>query len=440
MDLQQSDKAVSSWKEIANYFGVTIRTVQIWELERGLPIHRLPGGKGRVFAYVRELDAWANGESGRDPVEVEVERNASVAEPPWTRWLIAAVIVVALAAGGFAVSRFFSPEQRIPSTWVLRGRTLEVRNAKGVVAWRHEFPEVPVHVWEASDGVAAFPLTEPRVSDFDGDGKRETLFTYLGDSRVHPEPELYCFESNGSVRWKFKPGRTVMTRIDSFPPPFNIKVVLPVPPVAGKEPSLIVIGCHTVYYPSVVAALNPRGQVVHEYWHSGHIPHALIADLDDSGRQLLYLHAVHNASKSTELIVLDPGSFAGAARESNPDFQLLDMGQPVEVARIILPASDYARQRGEGPSPGGFRLVRGQLFVTATQDRIRELEADAPGVFYGFGPRLVLFRIAHTWNFKAYLSDRIRNGTLKPFDLDADLERMKKFEVVTPWLEASTGN
>ena len=43
---------LDSWKEIAAYLGRGIRTVQRWEAEEGLPVHRLPHGKaGSVFAY-----------------------------------------------------------------------------------------------------------------------------------------------------------------------------------------------------------------------------------------------------------------------------------------------------------------------------------------------------------------------------------------------------
>lgn len=49
---------LDSWKEIAAFFGRDERTVNRWEKERGLPVHRLPGSKGRVYAYADELSAW----------------------------------------------------------------------------------------------------------------------------------------------------------------------------------------------------------------------------------------------------------------------------------------------------------------------------------------------------------------------------------------------
>ena len=50
---------LNSWKEIANYLGKGIRTVQRYELELRLPIRR-PAGKPRasVIATTAELDAW----------------------------------------------------------------------------------------------------------------------------------------------------------------------------------------------------------------------------------------------------------------------------------------------------------------------------------------------------------------------------------------------
>jgi hypothetical protein len=49
---------LDSWKEIAAFLGRDERTVNRWEKELGLPVHRLPGTKGRGYAYTEELSAW----------------------------------------------------------------------------------------------------------------------------------------------------------------------------------------------------------------------------------------------------------------------------------------------------------------------------------------------------------------------------------------------
>ncbi len=50
---------LESWKEIASYLKRDKRTVQRWEKEYGLPVHRLQLNTGStVYAYPAELDAW----------------------------------------------------------------------------------------------------------------------------------------------------------------------------------------------------------------------------------------------------------------------------------------------------------------------------------------------------------------------------------------------
>lgn len=56
---QPESERLDSWKEIAAYLGRDLRTLRRWEEEKGLPIHRVPGGERRaVFAFRAEIDAW----------------------------------------------------------------------------------------------------------------------------------------------------------------------------------------------------------------------------------------------------------------------------------------------------------------------------------------------------------------------------------------------
>jgi hypothetical protein len=57
--LAQQQRLLSSWKEIAQYFGRGVRTVQRWETTLGLPVRR-PHGRSRsaVMAIAGELDEW----------------------------------------------------------------------------------------------------------------------------------------------------------------------------------------------------------------------------------------------------------------------------------------------------------------------------------------------------------------------------------------------
>jgi hypothetical protein len=52
------EHVLSSWKEIAAYFGKGVQTVQRYERKLGLPIRRPSGSCQSVFAYPSELKDW----------------------------------------------------------------------------------------------------------------------------------------------------------------------------------------------------------------------------------------------------------------------------------------------------------------------------------------------------------------------------------------------
>lgn len=86
MKLPAMSQRIDSWKGIAEYLHRGPRTVQRWEREEGLPVHRLQHEKlGSVYAYTGELDTWWN--SRRTRLENEQPqsdlRSASVAVLPF---------------------------------------------------------------------------------------------------------------------------------------------------------------------------------------------------------------------------------------------------------------------------------------------------------------------------------------------------------------------
>lgn len=70
---------LDGWKSIAAYLKRDRTTVIRWTRERGLPVHRLPGGQtGTVFALKHELDSWA----GVPGASFDFERPAPAGPPP----------------------------------------------------------------------------------------------------------------------------------------------------------------------------------------------------------------------------------------------------------------------------------------------------------------------------------------------------------------------
>src|SRR5665213_478370 len=99
---------LDSWKAIAAYLDRDERTVQRWERELGLPVRRVPGGRGRsVFAFSSEIDAWLEARQGQ---EIDVTEPTSAPAPAadvppprrsfarmWPAGVAAAMLVIASA-------------------------------------------------------------------------------------------------------------------------------------------------------------------------------------------------------------------------------------------------------------------------------------------------------------------------------------------------------
>jgi Tol biopolymer transport system component len=91
------DDRLDSWKEIATYLGRGVRTVQRWEREEGLPVHRLAHEKrGNVYARREELAAWWEGR--RRTLTVQPSDAAAADSQPGTPRLERVTLTSAMTA------------------------------------------------------------------------------------------------------------------------------------------------------------------------------------------------------------------------------------------------------------------------------------------------------------------------------------------------------
>ena len=115
---ESPERRLSSWKEIASFFGRDERTVRRWEKELALPVHRIPGGsKGRVFAFEHELRQWLlTSEAAREVAPTREEQPAGTSEhqkrsgffpnKKWVAVLATCVLLGAVFVAYHTVHRF----------------------------------------------------------------------------------------------------------------------------------------------------------------------------------------------------------------------------------------------------------------------------------------------------------------------------------------------
>ena len=113
-EISEGAGRLDSWKEIATYLGREVRTVQLWEKNEGLPIHRHQHARqGSVYAFKSELDAWRTGRKGIPdaPVLEAAPRRRPI-------MLIAGAFLI-LAAAGFLLWKNFQTKPPTVSSVVV---------------------------------------------------------------------------------------------------------------------------------------------------------------------------------------------------------------------------------------------------------------------------------------------------------------------------------
>src|SRR5262245_13101289 len=104
MAVSQMESRLHSWKEIASYLRRDVRTVQRWERQEGLPVHRHAHNKlSSVYAEKAELEAWLKNRNPQLEREDKVQENekATARVGGWHRWkLVGAAITVSVVVGG----------------------------------------------------------------------------------------------------------------------------------------------------------------------------------------------------------------------------------------------------------------------------------------------------------------------------------------------------
>lgn len=247
-------------------------------------------------------------------------------------------IVCAAAAFGivaFLAIRMLAADKR-PQSGRLDGTTLTILNAEGKELWNKNFPD---GFWRDYYDRRMAPGIWFR--DLEGDGHTDVLLLYHpAVSPISHSTTLICYSDRGKERWRWTPGRA-LPELEGSPPTF-LTVGLGILKSADGRPSRIVVSSyHQPFYPHQIAILDSNGKMLSEYWHSGHLDHLILADLDGDGRGQIVATGISNGYHQATLVVLDPDRVFGASAEpERPEIQLHGMGVAQERYRLLFHRSD----------------------------------------------------------------------------------------------------
>src|ERR1700678_1228685 len=215
---QTPDHRRDSWKEIAAFFGRDERTVRRWEKERGLPVHRMPGGgRSAVFAYTDELGDWLKGRSQEldaDDTVGEIDERA-IAERKFDERTPGAPPTIILGASSSTTtvtSAIKGPTAARVAAWIvplLLAAGLVTYFSTGLsgpqykaLASRHPANAEGHDLYLGPDSIAVLPFTNERGdanADYLSDGITESLIGNLAHV-----PQLKVRSRDSVFRYKGK--------------------------------------------------------------------------------------------------------------------------------------------------------------------------------------------------------------------------------------------
>jgi hypothetical protein len=375
----RSDRLVG-WKDISAYVGKAQRTVQRWEKDYQLPVHRLGREGGEiVFAFRAEIDTWlrghdavrarqSNGDGAHaadDPTPagaptLEGDRAASAAvvtrvpssalSPAkrtrrWSGWRVALgtlALVVAGGAGWWIVGRAVRASLPVsPADWQVRGSALSVVDAQGRLLWQKTFSPLETAAYERDLGSAAPPPVQ--IADLDGDGVSEVLFKRLAGPRSLRK--FHVFEADGRERFVRDVRATLQYGDVTYSSPWPALHVFLTPQPGGAS-ALWLVSTHGTDFPTLVEELAADGAPRSAYWSNGFV--ATLVETRLAGRDVILVGATNNDTRGASVAMFDRRDVNGSAPAANPHYRCgnCPAGEPLAffVFPRLCPAVSAGRQ------------------------------------------------------------------------------------------------
>jgi hypothetical protein len=406
---------LESWKEIADFFNVSVRTVQGWEIDKALPVQRKPGVRGRVWAEEADLRVWLAAQESATPPE------------PARRKLLPLVLVGSLVLIALLAFVALRRPASMPASVKTEGLSLIAFDDQGVELWRHRLPFEHQPIAQP----AAVEQLQPTFLDLTGDGKPEVLFPLRGNYQRGQNSLLFCFSHDGRLLWRFEPGSIMRTAKETHPRTYHLRAMAPISLKSGSPPHLALVSAQSPNFISQVALLDSEGHLVREYWHAGHFSSVGAKDLDGDGIPEIVLTGVSNGYKAATLVVLDPLKMSGASKEDSRDHQILGQGDPVERARLLFARTQANLVRQKYNFGHGILFAPDHMIVM-----VHELSADpclvAVNYHLSFNLELREVEIADMSKncYQTLYAARLMPKLLDPQD---ELPELRKIRVLTPW-------
>ena len=252
-----NDGRLHTWKEIAAFLGASVRAVQMWERDAGLPVQRPPGTHGHVAADPEELRQWA----AQRERHIPWWRSQGLRTAVW--WVVPLMLLVILAHDLTEHHGLFITAQ--PASLIVNGSVVSALDDQRHEVWRFELGD-PLDE-RAYSGSAAGISRRWMIEDLNGDGRREVVFVEVPVASGSSH-RLHLLDTNGRLRWSYPP------RVHEHP---ELVTVLRTIDLGSRRRGILIHFCGLPNHEGSFLLVSPEGRILTRYEHGGHIDQIAIA-------------------------------------------------------------------------------------------------------------------------------------------------------------------
>lgn len=334
-----------SWKEIAGYFDVSVKTCQRWEKSHGLPVHRLAdSSKSNIFVYQDEFEEWLKSSL----VKKHLRAIPSPADPDSERRRIPKWLLASFPFAAFLILVIFlSKSPPRPADFHIRAGELVILDRKGRELWRYdtgieglageeEYRE-RFQKKRIRNDVLYLPLLV--IRDLNGDHLPEVIFA-LHTLNLSDSDSLVILDHRGHLIARVPTGRQMVYGNTTYPDEYNIYGLVIDDLQDDGLGEILLISNQTPFFPTRFLVIDCRGRIQSEYWNSGRISDITVADTDNDGRREVLISGMNNEYRKGFFAVFSSQIIKGGSPQMEDSYTPRGIGRGSERHYVLLPRTD----------------------------------------------------------------------------------------------------
>ncbi|MDP2207770.1 MAG: hypothetical protein Q8K98_03215 [Bacteroidota bacterium] len=282
-------------------------------------------------------------------------------------------------------------EDKNPAFAKIKDYVLTVYNKEAEVIWTKSVVGIPDASTVESSQYRNFNANPRRLllADIDDDNKNELLLTGSDIGKEFTEDTLYCFNSDGNIKWKHGVGPAIaFGKLDftAYSTWLIVNIFVVNNNKSGKS-KLFALALQRMYSPSKLFEINPTdGTELQSYWHRGVLYSMITMDLDNDGREEIILGGVNNNFDRACIAVLEPENINGY---TSPLTENIPHGisRATEKYYLLLPFTNLGQLLSVTTYNciSVIEIVGNNLFRAYTEEIYGREEYDGKGIIYTFG-------------------------------------------------------